>query len=68
MAEAGLGTLGKLRKPFPTDECGAADCGPLGDDAYLFNDLETGKLIVFCEEHAMYVELNRRDRWVLVAL
>jgi len=36
--------------------------------AYLFTDLDTGKLIVFCEACAAYVELHRVDRWRLVLL
>lgn len=66
-----MSALGKLVPPYPAKHCAAMDCHvELTEEsgAYLFRDIETGKLVVFCEATAGYVELNRSERWKLVAL
>lgn len=64
--------LGCLVPPLPTDHCANVDCERAlpaeGVDAFLFKDLGTGKLVVFCEDCATYVELNARTQFALVAL
>lgn len=64
--------LGRLVPPFPVDCCASSSCAApvLTEEtgAYLFTDLDTGRLIVFCEACAAYVELHRVDRWRLVLL
>lgn len=63
---------GKLKPPFPVTRCPSSSCPDPElteeTEAYLFSDLETGKLIVFCGPCAAYVELHRQDRWRLVML
>ncbi len=63
---------GKLKAPFPVARCASSSCPEpvLSEEteAFLFTDLETGKLIVFCGGCASYVELHRSDRWRLVML
>ena len=64
--------LGRIQPPYGgRSDCASASCQrELTEEvgAFLFNDLETNKLIIFCGTCAVYVELNRKDRWVLVAL
>lgn len=61
--------LGKLAPPYPVDHCSRADCqGPLDGGAYLYKDLESDKLCVFCDDCARDVELNHGHRFKLVAL
>jgi hypothetical protein len=64
--------FGKLVPPFPVDTCASASCpDPVlteETEAFLFTDMESGKLIVFCGGCAAYVELHRADRWRLVML
>ena len=63
--------LGRLVPPYPRDTCTDADCGhPFTDDngAFMYRDLETGKLVIFCEATAADIELNYRDRFMLVPL
>lgn len=65
------GRLGHLKPPFPAERCSSADCRTTltaETEAVLFKDLDTDKLVVFCGSCAVWVELNRADRWVLVAL
>lgn len=62
---------GKLAEPYPQDHCASDVCGMAlkdSDGAYLFTDLESGKLVVFCDDCARHVELNHRTRFWLVAL
>lgn len=67
--------LGRLRPPFPVDSCANCDCPHDADlstlnehGAYLYTDLETTKLSVFCGDCARYVELVASHRWKLIAL
>ena len=62
--------LGKLQPPFPYEVCASSVCDSLFTEsgAYLFRDLEGDKLIVLCEDCAADVELNHRERFILVAL
>ena len=51
--------------------CALSTCQkPLGEElgAYLYKDLESNKLVVFCGDCARYVELNHDHRFKLVAL
>lgn len=63
---------GKLKPPYPVKRCASITCADptLTEEtgAFLFTDMETQKLIVFCENCAAYVELHRSDRWRLVML
>lgn len=67
--------LGALRPPWPVNHCANVDC-PHDDDtstfnehgAYLYRDLDTDKLVVFCGDCARHAELNADDRFKLVAL
>jgi hypothetical protein len=66
-----MSTLGKLVPPYPVEHCANSDCQrPLGPDdgAYLFKNLTSEGLCVFCEDCAAYVELNARTTFALVAL
>jgi hypothetical protein len=66
-----VATLGKLRPPYPYDHCANSECGrPFAetDGAYLFKNLETNGLAIFCDDCARYVELNARTQFALVAL
>jgi hypothetical protein len=66
-----LAEFGKLRPPYPVDHCALAGCErSLTDDVgvYLYRDLETGKLVVFCDDCARHVELNHGERFKLVPL
>lgn len=71
MAAEEIPQLGRLRPPYHRDDCAAAHCQQLLDEtigAYLFTDLETRKLVVFCGDCARHVELNCRTRFALVPL
>lgn len=64
-------SYGELRFPIPVERCALDSCACLLTEdtkAFLFRDLQSGKLVVFCEDTARYVELSHRDRFVLVAL
>lgn len=68
--------LGRLVPPYPVEHCGNIDC-PHGEKrldllhnegAYLYRDLETNKLVVFCGDCGRHAELNAGLRFKLVAL
>lgn len=67
-----MAEFGKLRPPFPVAACASSTCphGSLTEEggAYLFMDLETNKLTVFCGDCTAYVELNRPERFKLIML
>lgn len=63
--------LGKLRPPYPVAACANVEhrneeAWP--DGAYLYRDLEGGKLVVFCGDCARHAELNAPERFKLVPL
>lgn len=63
--------FGRLRPPYAVTHCQAAECERVLDEevgAYLFTDMETRKLVVFCGDTARWVELHRRDRFALLML
>lgn len=71
MNEDGLPELGRLRPPYHRDDCSSSTCGRLLDEdagAYLFTDLGTRKLVVFCGDCARHVELNCRTSFALLCL
>lgn len=71
-----MSELGKLQPPYPVTKCALVGCqkplyvadGNRWEDAYLFKDLDTDKLVVFCEDTARWVELHHHQRFVLVPL
>lgn len=72
-----MSQLGRLSQPFPVEFCANVDCLHDGESlallddsvgAYLFRDFNTGKLVVFCGDCCAEVELNARDRFMLIAL
>jgi hypothetical protein len=66
-----MSELGKLRAPYPVEHCANVACphgGALDSGAYLYRDLESDKLCVFCSNCGAYVELNAEHRFKLVAL
>lgn len=80
MAEKAL-TFGRLNEPYPVEHCANTDCErPLTaedcegtswavpDGAYLYRDLSNGKLCVFCDDCARYVELSHPERFKVVPL
>lgn len=62
--------LGKLKPPYPVECCCNGDCrASLDDGAFLHRDLETNKLVIFCEDCSLMVGLRPEPRrFVLVAL
>lgn len=64
--------LGRLVAPYGgVTHCGASECrAELNEEvgAYLYRDLETGNLVILCGSCGAYVELHRRDRFLLIAL
>lgn len=66
--------LGKLLPPYGGIElCANSTCQErLGeeetDGAYMFKDLENGKLVIFCGKCAPIIELNNSDRFLLIPL
>lgn len=74
-APGDLAELGKLRPPFPVNHCANANC-PHDPDlaalnehgAFLYKDLDSDKLVVFCGDCARHAELNAGERFKLVAL
>lgn len=64
--------LGRLLPPYGgRTHCQATECGRLLDEdvgAYLFTQIETRKLVVFCGATAAYIELHARHRFALVML
>lgn len=54
-------TPGKLAWPYPAKHCANSAClkdfASADDEAYLYNQLATGKLVVFCDDCARHVEL-----------
>lgn len=76
-----MATLGKLVPPYPVKHCANRDCErPLAsedcagtswqppDSAFLYCNLESEKLVVFCDDCARYAELVRPDQFKLVVL
>lgn len=64
---------GKVMPPYGgVERCVSASCRRvLSEDtggAYLFKNRHSGKLCVFCEDCAAYVELNNREQFALVEL
>lgn len=61
---------GKLARPYPVERCASSECGAgLADrDAYLYRDLESDKLVVFCGDCAPHIDLDHGLRFRLVAL
>lgn len=63
--------LGKIQPPYGgVERCMASHCGQLlseDTEAYLFTQTSNRKLVVFCGDCAIHVELNCRQRFVLVA-
>jgi hypothetical protein len=65
--------FGRVLAPYGgIENCAADICkAPALDEekgAYMYRDLESGKLVIFCGDCARYVELNRPERFKLVAL
>lgn len=70
MVEA-VNHLGKLVPPYPVEHCANAICLTSladADGAFLYRDLESDKLVVFCDDCARYAELSAGERFKLVAL
>jgi hypothetical protein len=64
---------GRVLPPYGgIKNCAADICKdpPLNEEkgAYMYKDLETGKLVIFCGDCARHVELNHRERFLLVPL
>ena len=62
---------GRLVPPYSQTHCQAEECGRELDEeigAYLFTDLDSNKLVIFCGATATYIDLHRRDRFALVML
>jgi hypothetical protein len=72
--EARAVELGRLRPPYGgIEQCAHVDCphdGALSEEVgvYLYRDLESAKLVVFCGDCARYAEMNAPERFLLVAL
>jgi cAMP phosphodiesterase len=62
---AARSAFGRLRPPFPVNHCANEDCT---HGAFLYRDLESDKLVVFCGDCARHAELNAGERFKLVAL
>lgn len=65
--------LGKLVPPFPVELCANSTCQQTldqekSDGAYMFRDLTSGKIVIFCGHCAPGIELNHRDRFLLIPL
>jgi hypothetical protein len=66
--------LGKVLAPYGGIElCANSDCQQELDEdasggAYMFRDLRSGKLVIFCGECAPGIELNHSDRFLLIPL
>ena len=62
---------GRLAPPYPCNNCSNAACErPLSgsDGAYLYRDLRSGALTIFCDDCARHVELNFPQTFILAAL
>jgi len=63
---------GRLVPPYPFDNCANTACEKaLSEDrggAYLYRDLRSGKLAVFCDYCSRYVELNFPQTFILIGL
>lgn len=67
MAE--IATPGKLVPPFPVKRCALNTCrAELAAEAFLYRDMQGGKLVVFCGDCAPNIDLNPGLRFRLVAL
>lgn len=66
--------LGKVLPPYGGVElCANSECQEKlseegTDGAFMFRDLETGKLVLFCGKCAPGIELNHTNRFLLIAL
>jgi hypothetical protein len=64
--------LGRLLPPYGgVKSCAASHCqAELIEEigAYMYRDLDTGKLVIFCGDCGRHVELNHPERFKLVAL
>lgn len=63
--------LGRLVPPYPRITCTDSDCSKIlneDDGVYVFKDLETNKFVILCGDCAAYVELNCRQRFMLLPL
>jgi hypothetical protein len=74
--EARIPELGRVLAPYGgAMRCANIDC-PHPDEvpsldeygAYMYRDLDTNKLVIFCGDCARHAELNAGDRFKLVAL
>lgn len=71
-----MSELGKVLPPYGgIEHCANVDC-PHPDEvatldqhgAYLYRDLDSDKLLLFCGDCARHAELNAAERFKLVAL
>lgn len=66
--------FGKVQPPYGgVEKCALSTCEkPLDeedtDGAYMFRDLETGKLALFCGLCTPDIELHHRERFLLIPL
>lgn len=65
-----MGQPGRLRPPYGQDHCAnAGECGViLTDQAWLFSNVETGKLAIVCGDCHVRLELDASSPWRLVPL
>jgi hypothetical protein len=66
---------GRLAPPFPVERCANVGCshGDAGGEleehgAYLYRDLDTGKLVVLCGDCGRHAELVAPHRFAVVPL
>lgn len=66
--------LGKVLPPYGGIElCANSTCREKLDEeetqgAYMFRDLESGKMVIFCGKCAPLIELNHSNRFLLIPL
>lgn len=70
-----MSELGRLLAPYPVAHCANEDCkndfntcSEWEGGAYLYRDLDSDKLVVFCNDCARYAELNAGHRFKLISL
>lgn len=67
-----MAELGKLAWPYPVRHCANVACvkpfESVEDEAYLYNSLASGKLVVFCDDCARHVELLDPPQFASVPL
>jgi len=67
-------SLGKLLPPYGgIERCASSTCqAELGEEktggAYMFRDIESGKLVIFCGKCAPGIELEHSHRFLLIPL